>query len=98
MAVGGRRCVRLRRDDESPDGSACGARPRSAVLDTRRRAPTGGPRWDREDAVPDRGGPSGRGGLDALPRRAALGLPVVAVWLSADVHLLCDRPDALRPE
>ena len=40
-----------------------------------------------------------RGGADALPRRRpALGVPVLAVRVPADVHLLRDRPDALRAQ
>ena len=40
--------------------------------------------------------PARRGGDDALPRRPALAVPVVAVGLPADVHVLRDRADALR--
>ena len=36
----------------------------------------------------------GRGGADALPRRPPLAVPVLAVGLPADLHVLRDRPDA----
>ena len=42
--------------------------------------------------------PPRRGGADALPRRAALDLRLVAVRLPAHVHLLRHRRDAVRPQ
>ena len=36
--------------------------------------------------------------LDALPRRAPLAVPLLAVRLPADVHLLRDRRDEVRPQ
>ena len=48
---------------------------------------------DAEGALPDARRPSGRGGADALPRRAALGVPLVAVRLPADLHVLRHGPD-----
>ena len=38
------------------------------------------------------------GGADAIPRRAALDLPLLAVGLPADVHVLRDGADALRAQ
>ena len=55
-------------------------------------------RRHRQGALPHRGRPPGRGGADALPRRPALDLRLVAVGLPADVHVLRDRADAVRPQ
>ena len=51
-----------------------------------------------QGAVPHRRRPPGRGGADALPRRPPLALPVLAVRLPADMHVLRDRRDELRPQ
>ena len=51
-----------------------------------------------EDALPHRRRPPGRGRADALPRRPALALPLLAVGLPAHVHVLRDGCDGVRPQ
>ena len=55
------------------------------------RREAAGARRHREGAVPHGRRPPGRGGADALSGRPPLGLPVRAVRLPADVHVLRDR-------
>ena len=55
-------------------------------------------RRDRQGAAADPRRAAGRGRADALPGRAPLAVPLLAVGLPADVHVLRDRPDALRPQ
>ena len=88
----------LRRDDEPAARAPALARRGGAVLDAhvRDRADVDG--RHREDALPHRGRPPGRGGPDALPRRTAVGLRLVAVGLPAHVHVLRDRLDGVRSQ
>ena len=71
---------------------------RGAVLDAHGRRGAAGSGRHREDALPHARRPPGRGGADALPRRSPLDLRLVPVRLPADVHVLRDRGDAVRPQ
>ena len=71
---------------------------RGPVLDSRGRDRARVEGRHRQGALPDRGRPSGRGRAHALPRRPPLALSLVAVGLPADVHVLRDGRDALRPQ
>ena len=51
-----------------------------------------------QGAVPHRRRPPGRGRAHALPRRAALAVRVLAVRLPADLHVLRDGRDEVRPQ
>ena len=55
-------------------------------------------RRHRQDALRHRRRAAARGGADALPRRPALGLRLLAVGLPADLHLLRHRADEVRPQ
>ena len=94
----GPRRSRVRRDDERPRRAPNRAGGGRALLDARARAPGGGARRHREGVVRDVGRQAGRGRSDAIPGRPPLHLRLVAVGLPVDVHLLCDRPDALRAQ
>ena len=97
VGVGGARRDVVRRDDEPP-GGRCGRGSTERVpfssleLAHEARSRDG----TRQGALPHARRPSGRGGADALPRRPALGLRLVAVGLPAHLHVLRDRPDAFR--
>ncbi len=67
-----------------------------STLERRRRGDLA--RRHPQGALRDRRRPAGRGGADELPRRAPLGLRLLAVGLPAHLHLLRDRVDALRPQ
>ena len=96
--MGGSRRVRLRGDDEPPRGAPRRAGRGGAVLVARARRRSTCARRHGEGALPhDRRASSG-GGADALPGRAPLRLRLVPVGLPADVHVLRDRRDALRPQ
>ena len=72
---------------------------RGAVLDARARARGARRATARVKALFQHARrPPGRGGADALPRRPPLGVRLVAVGLPADVHVLRDRADAVRPQ
>ena len=86
------------RDDRPPRRAARRAGRARAVLDADARARGPRRRRDGQGALLDRRRPPGRGGADALPRRPALGVRVLAVGLPADLHLLRDGRDALRPQ
>ena len=98
VGLGCGRRHRLRRDVEPATRAARGARRSGAVLDADRRDAAGVEGRHDQDALPDGRRPSGRGGADALPRRPPLAVPVVAVGLPADVHVLRDRADGVRPQ
>ena len=98
VGVGCARSRRLRRDDEPAARPARGSRRGRPVLLALARRRGARCRRHREGALPHRGGPSGRGGADALSRRPPFDLRLLTVRLPADVHLLCDRRDALRPQ
>ena len=98
VGVGGARRCGIRRDDERAGRAARAARGGRPVLDADGRARGARARRHGEGAVPHARRPSGRGGAHALPRRAPLGLRLVAVRLPAHVHVLRDGPDALRPQ
>ena len=98
LALGRRRRVRVRRDDERPRRPARATRRARSVLDPRGRARGGVARRNGEDALPYLRRQAGRGRPDALQGRAPLDLSVVPVRLPAHVYVLRDRPDALRPE
>ena len=70
-------------------GSSLDAEPRGRGAIRRRHG---------QGALPDRRRAPAGGGPDALPRRPPLGLPLLAVGLSADLHLLRHRPDGVRPQ
>ena len=74
------------------------ARGRGAVLEphARRRGPF--ERRHDQGALPHRRRASGRGRADALPRRTALDLRLVAVGLPAHLHVLRHRRDEVRAE
>ena len=98
LGVGRARGLGLRGDDESAGRAARAAGRRGAALDAlgpRRGALR---RRHREDALRHRRRPPARGGADALPRRPALGLRLLAVGLPAHLHLLRDREDEVRPQ
>ncbi len=98
LGVGGAWGGLLRGDDQPAGGAARAAGGGGAALDP--RAPGRGEvrRRHRQGALPHRRRPADRGGADALPRRAALGLRLLAVGLPADLHLLRHRPDEVRPQ
>ena len=98
VGVGRARHEVVRRDDEPVGRPARPARGERPVLDAGAR-PRGEVRGrDGEGALPHGGRAFGRGRADALPRRPPVGVPVVAVRLSSDLHLLRDRPDAVPPQ
>ena len=80
-----RRCARALAE------RAC--RSRSLRVERGRRA-----RRHGQGAVPHRRRPAGGGGADALPRRPPLAVRLLAVGLPADVHVLRDRRDEVRPQ
>ena len=88
----------VRRDDDTAEGAAGGARPVGPVLDARGRHGARVARRNGEGALPDFGRARGRGGAHALSRWAPLPLPLGPVRLPAHVHVLRDRHDALRAE
>ena len=96
--MGGARRRRLRRDDRPAARlrQALSERVPFSTLDGRAR----GPRADGTVKALFRTArrPAGRGGADALPRRPALDLPLLAVGLPAHLHVLRHRPDAVRPQ
>src|SRR6266545_6264096 len=96
--MGGARGRRVRRDDQPPHGSAPRTRRGGPLLHPRGRAAGRGAGRDREDAVPHGRRTPRRGRPDALPRWAALAVPLVAVRLSAHLHVLRNGSDAVRPE
>ncbi|CAA9489511.1 MAG: 23S rRNA (adenine(2503)-C(2))-methyltransferase @ tRNA (adenine(37)-C(2))-methyltransferase, partial [uncultured Solirubrobacteraceae bacterium] len=98
VALGRERRSGLRGDDRPPGRPARAARRRGAVLDTDPRARGARLGRDGQGAVQDRRRPRRRGGPHALPRRTPLGLRVLAVGLPADLHLLRDRGDEVRPQ
>ena len=81
-----------------PGRAARAARRARPVLHARARQR--GPRARRHDqgAVPHRRRPARRGRADALPRRPPLDLRLLAVRLPADLHVLRDRDDEVRPQ
>ena len=98
VALGGPRRRRLRRHvrpaaqpARDPGGGGAVQQPVSRARGPRARR-------DRQGAVLDRRRPPGRGGADALPGRPALDLPVLAVGLPADVHVLRHRADEVRAQ
>ena len=95
VGVGRARRDRVCRDDEPARADARAARRGGAVLVARAAARGEIGRRHGEGALPDARRARGRGGADALPRRAALGVPLVAVGLPAHVHVLRDRADAV---
>src|SRR5438067_270658 len=86
---GTRRAV-VRADDRPTASIASGARPGRPVLDADPRSRGERARRDRQGPVPDRRRAGRRGGPDALPGRQAVAVPLFAIRLSADLHLLCD--------
>ncbi len=78
------------RERLAADGAALDARRVRGRGEVRRR--------HRQDALRHRRRPADRGGADALPRRAALGLRLLAVGLPAHLHLLRHRADEVRPQ
>ena len=100
VALGRARRGRLRRDDRPARArcaSACAAE--VPVLDARRSRDEAHARDGTVKALfhTARRAP-GRGGADALPRRPPLGLRLLAVGLPADLHVLRDRRDEVRPQ
>ena len=89
---------RVRRDDRPPEGAARQADRACAVLDTLGRGQARSARRDDQGALPYRRRAPGRGCAHALPRRPALAVPLLAVRVPADVHVLCHRADDLRSE
>src|SRR3954447_17661652 len=88
----------VRGHDESPRRAARAAANRGAGLLARVRARRRGARRHREGALQHGRRPADRGGADALPRRPAFALPLVAVGLPIDLHVLRDRPDEVRSQ
>ena len=74
------------------------ARRRGAVLDADARRRGAVARRNRQVAVPHRRRPAGRGRADALPGWAPLAVPLLPVRLPADVHVLRDGRDEVRPQ
>ena len=88
----------LRGDDQPAGGAARAARGRGAALDPLASGRGEVRRRHRQGALPHRRRAADRGGADALPRRAPLGLRLLAVGLPADLHLLRHRADEVRPQ
>jgi hypothetical protein len=88
----------LRADDQPAARAARGPHRRGALLLARARARGARGRRHRQGAVRDRRRPPGGDRADALPRRAALALPVEPVGLPAHLHLLRNRADEVRPQ
>ena len=90
---------RLRRDDRPP-GARCGPRWPSACRSRRSSSSTRRTRRDGTVKALFRTArrPPGRGRADALPRRAPLGLRLLAVGLPAHLHVLRHRDDEVRPQ
>src|SRR5947209_7566573 len=89
---------RLRRDDKRPGGAEGASRARGAAVHPERGARAAGARRHREGTLSHRRRPAARGGPDALRGRAPLAVPVEPVRLSAHLHVLPDRHDALRAQ
>src|SRR3954447_18791202 len=88
----------LRSDDEPAGRTALAARGRGAAVLARVRTGRARTRRNRESALQHRRRPADRSGADALSRRAPLAVPVVAVGLSAHLHVLRDGADEVRPQ
>ncbi len=98
VAVGRAAARRLRRDDEPPARAPRRARPAACRSRRSRSSARLRARDGTVKALFSTRRTPGRGRADALPRRAALAVPVLAVRLPADVHVLRHRPDAVRPQ
>src|SRR3954447_8122898 len=98
LGVDGARRRRLRRDDRPARGPAGEARRRGPVLDARARARGARPRRHRQGAVPHARRPARRGGAHALQGRQPVAVPVVAVGVPAELHVLRDGHDEVRAQ
>ena len=98
VGVAGARGGRLRGDDRPAGTAARAPGRRGAVLEPSAARTGAGRGRHRQGPVRHRRGAPAGGGADALPRRAPLGLPVLAVRMPADVHLLRHRLDAFRAQ
>ncbi len=96
VGVDGPRRAGIRGDDEPAGGAPGRARRRRAVLDADRRGRGARRRRHGQGALPHRRRAPRRGGADALPGRAPIGVRVVPVGVPAHVHVLRHRRDALR--
>src|ERR1039458_9551478 len=85
-------------DDQPAPGRPRGADRGGAVLDPDSRERGARLRRNRQGAVCHPRRPPGRGGLDDLSRRPAVAVPVLAVWLPADLQLLRHWRNALRAQ
>ena len=88
----------VRADDEPREASPRSACRGGAVLDARRHDRARGARRNRQGALPHARRAPGRGSPDALPRRAPIALPLLAVRLPVDLHVLRHRGDAIRSQ
>src|SRR5579875_1513710 len=98
VELAGPRRRQLRGDERSSGTAAIGARRACADLNADARAAGARAGWDGQGAVAHRRWTSRRGGADALPRRAALAVPLLPVGLPAQLPLLRDRENALSPQ
>ncbi|CAA9462064.1 MAG: 23S rRNA (adenine(2503)-C(2))-methyltransferase @ tRNA (adenine(37)-C(2))-methyltransferase, partial [uncultured Solirubrobacteraceae bacterium] len=98
LVVGRRRRAGLRGDDQPPGAAARAPDRRGAVLDADARARGARVRRHRQGAVPDRRRTSGRERPDALPRRSALRVRLLAIRVPADLHVLRYGHDEVRTQ
>ncbi len=88
----------LRHDDQPAARPARRAQRERPVLHADRRARGARERRHDQGADADRRRAPARGGADALSRRAPVAVRLVTVGLPADLHVLRDRADAVRPQ